>query len=173
MIVFGEAHLRRILGKYVAYYNRSRIHRALNKDAPFSRAVEHLGVITSRPVLGGFHHQYCRIGFSVHTAPSSGPSACDFRRPDIRSAPAALLVHQASHVGQDARPIHWPPPPFGCGNTVAGEARRDYAGDTQIPVLSMLSIFWPYGRNRWRVSQSQDLLKRASQWPSSWTTMIW
>jgi transposase InsO family protein len=61
MIIFGEAHLRGILGKYVTYYNRSRIHRALNKDAPFSRAVEHLGVITSRPVLGGLHHQYCRI----------------------------------------------------------------------------------------------------------------
>ncbi len=34
MIVFGEAHLRRILGKYAAYYNESRIHRSLNKDAP-------------------------------------------------------------------------------------------------------------------------------------------
>jgi hypothetical protein len=31
MIVFGEAHLRRILGKYAAYYNESRIHRSLNK----------------------------------------------------------------------------------------------------------------------------------------------
>ena len=61
MIVFGEAHLRRILGKYVAYYNESRIHRSLNKDAPFPRAIEHLGVITSRPVLGGLHHRYCRI----------------------------------------------------------------------------------------------------------------
>src|SRR5262249_13387503 len=26
MIVFGEAHLRRILGRYAAYYNESRIH---------------------------------------------------------------------------------------------------------------------------------------------------
>ena len=34
MIVFGEAHLRRILGAYAAYYNESRIHRSLNKDAP-------------------------------------------------------------------------------------------------------------------------------------------
>ena len=67
MIVFGEAHLRRILGKYAAYYNGSRIHRSLNKDALFSRAIERLGVITSRPVLGGLHHQYCRIRFSVHT----------------------------------------------------------------------------------------------------------
>jgi transposase InsO family protein len=61
MIVFGEAHLRRILRKYAAYYNESRIHRSLNKDAPFSLAIEHPGVIRSRPVLGGLHHQYCRI----------------------------------------------------------------------------------------------------------------
>ena len=61
MIVFGEAHLRQILGKYAAYYNESRIHRSLDKDAPFHRAIERLGVITSQPVLGGLHHQYCRI----------------------------------------------------------------------------------------------------------------
>jgi transposase InsO family protein len=61
MIVFGQAHLRRILGKYAAYYNGSRIHRSLNKDAPFHRAIERVGAITSRPVLGGLHHQYCRI----------------------------------------------------------------------------------------------------------------
>jgi hypothetical protein len=39
VIVFGEAHLRRILGKYAAYYE-SRIHRSLNKDDPFYRAIE-------------------------------------------------------------------------------------------------------------------------------------
>src|SRR6266853_661507 len=61
MVVLGEAHLRRILNKYTAYYNESRIHRSLSKDAPFPRAIERLGVITSRPVLGGLHHQYCRI----------------------------------------------------------------------------------------------------------------
>jgi transposase InsO family protein len=61
MIVFGEAHLRRILGAYAAYYNESRTHRSLNKDAPFQRAVQRLGAITSQPVLGGLHHRYCRI----------------------------------------------------------------------------------------------------------------
>ena len=61
MIVFGEAHLRRILGRYAAYYNETRIHRSLDKDAPFHRAIERFGVITAQPVLGGLHHQYCRI----------------------------------------------------------------------------------------------------------------
>src|SRR5215207_1591338 len=61
MIVFGERHLRRILGAYAAYYNQSRTHRSLNKDAPFHRAIERLGAITSHPILGGLHHRYCRI----------------------------------------------------------------------------------------------------------------
>jgi transposase InsO family protein len=61
LIVFGEPHLRRILREYAAYYNGSRTHRALNQDAPVHRSVQSIGAITSRPVLGGVHHQYCRI----------------------------------------------------------------------------------------------------------------
>jgi transposase InsO family protein len=61
MIVFGEAHLRRILRGYAGYYNVSRTHRSLNKDASLHRAIERLGAVVSRPVLGGLHHQYCRI----------------------------------------------------------------------------------------------------------------
>src|SRR5580704_14677514 len=30
--------------------------RCSPSDAPFSRGIEHLGVITSRPILGGLHH---------------------------------------------------------------------------------------------------------------------
>ena len=61
MIVFCEAHLRRILGAYAAYYNEARTHRFLNKDAPFHRAIERFGAITAHPILGGLHHQYCTI----------------------------------------------------------------------------------------------------------------
>jgi transposase InsO family protein len=63
LIVFGEAHLRRILHRYAAYYyyNGLRTHRALSPDTPIHRAVQSIGAITSRPVLGGLHHQYCRI----------------------------------------------------------------------------------------------------------------
>jgi transposase InsO family protein len=61
MIVFGEAHLCRILGAYAAYYNELRTHLSLNKDTPLHRAIQRIGAITSQPVLGGLHHQYCRI----------------------------------------------------------------------------------------------------------------
>ena len=62
ILIFGtHTHLRRVLQSYARYYNELRTHRSLSKDAPIHRAVESLGAITSRPVLGGLHHQYCRI----------------------------------------------------------------------------------------------------------------
>jgi hypothetical protein len=45
----------------VSMSNELRIHRSLDKDAPSHREIERLGVITSQAVLGGLHHQYCRI----------------------------------------------------------------------------------------------------------------
>jgi hypothetical protein len=61
LVALGEGHLRRILQSYARYYNESRTHRSLSKDAPVHRAIENLGAIISRPVLGGLHHRYCRI----------------------------------------------------------------------------------------------------------------
>src|SRR3979411_2701243 len=61
IIVLGEAHLRRILKSYARYYNETRTHLALGKDAPLSRTVKRAGRILCRPVLGGLHHEYVRI----------------------------------------------------------------------------------------------------------------
>jgi transposase InsO family protein len=61
VVIFGEAHLRRILSAYAAYYNRARPHLALQKDAPLGRAVQRVGSIVAIPVLAGVHHQYVRI----------------------------------------------------------------------------------------------------------------
>jgi len=61
LIVFGEAHLSRVLREYAAYYNRSRTHRALDQDPPNHRTVQSIGAVASRPILGGLHHHYCRI----------------------------------------------------------------------------------------------------------------
>jgi hypothetical protein len=61
VIIFGEAHLRRILRSYARYYNDVRTHRSLNKEAPVSRPVQRIGSIMPHPILGGLHHHYVRI----------------------------------------------------------------------------------------------------------------
>ena len=61
MLIFGEQHLRRVLASYAAYYNQARTHLALQKDAPFHRAVQRSGAIVAIPILAGLHHQYVRI----------------------------------------------------------------------------------------------------------------
>jgi transposase InsO family protein len=61
MLIFGEAHLRRVLSAYAAYYNQARTHLALQKDAPSHRAVQRSGAIVAIPILAGLHHQYVRI----------------------------------------------------------------------------------------------------------------
>jgi len=61
IIVFGEAHLRRILRSYARYHNDVRTHRSLDKDAPVSRPVQRTGSIKSFPILGGLHHLYARV----------------------------------------------------------------------------------------------------------------
>jgi transposase InsO family protein len=61
IVIFGEAHLRQVLKAYAAYYNRVRTHLSLGKDAPFVRPVRRVGTIAARPILGGLHHQYCRM----------------------------------------------------------------------------------------------------------------
>jgi transposase InsO family protein len=61
VVVFGDAHLRRILAAYIAYYNELRTHLSLGKVSPSHRPVQRLGQVTAWPVLGGLHHHYCRI----------------------------------------------------------------------------------------------------------------
>jgi transposase InsO family protein len=61
VLIFGEAHLRRILSAYAAYYNQARTHLALQKDAPSHRAVQRSGAIVAIPIRAGLHHQYVRI----------------------------------------------------------------------------------------------------------------
>ncbi|NLV44190.1 MAG: transposase family protein [Candidatus Hydrogenedentes bacterium] len=62
VIVFGENHLRRIIGDYVAYYNGSRTHLSLDMDSPDMRPVQmpDQGKVISLPQVGGLHHRYER-----------------------------------------------------------------------------------------------------------------
>ena len=60
-IVFGAAHLRRLLTAYATYYDRTRTHLSLGKDAPEHRIPQPFGEIVALPILGGLHHHYVRV----------------------------------------------------------------------------------------------------------------
>ena len=61
MIIFNEKHLHDILNEYIfEYYNISRTHMSLEKDAPVHRPAQKDGKIVSKPILGGLHHIYSR-----------------------------------------------------------------------------------------------------------------
>lgn len=61
IVVFGERHLHHVLSSYMSYYNNTRTHLSLGKDAPIRRLVQTVGCIQVQPLLGGLHHQYVRI----------------------------------------------------------------------------------------------------------------
>src|SRR5450756_1568696 len=61
MLIFGEAHLRQTLSLYASYYNESRTHLSLHKDAPLGMSLQRYGTITTTPVLSGLHHRYARM----------------------------------------------------------------------------------------------------------------
>ena len=61
VVPFGERHLRHVLLSYKDYYNATRTHLSLNKDAPISRTIQARGRILCKPILGALHHQYARI----------------------------------------------------------------------------------------------------------------
>ncbi|MEP7362056.1 MAG: integrase core domain-containing protein [Acidobacteriota bacterium] len=69
LIPLGEAHLRRILRDWSIHYNRGRPHSALGPGIPESPQAQVPAsghrhrlpsgyCVTSRPVLGGLHHEY-------------------------------------------------------------------------------------------------------------------
>jgi hypothetical protein len=73
VIVFGESDLRRILSLNASHYKEARTHPSLTKDAPISRSIKRFGRVTAEPMVGGLHHRYARILFSVRT----GETQCD------------------------------------------------------------------------------------------------
>ena len=65
VLPLGEAHLRRILGAYVAYFNHARPHQGLGQHVPVpgaspGEARHDANDIVAIPVLGGLHHTYQR-----------------------------------------------------------------------------------------------------------------
>ena len=62
VVVIGERHLLRILSRYLDYYNATRTHLSLAKDAPEPRRVQRpsQGRVVAIPRVGGLHHEYQR-----------------------------------------------------------------------------------------------------------------
>jgi transposase InsO family protein len=63
LVVVNEAHLRKVLGEYAAYYNADCPHRGLQLEPPLGSHPETpaaRGPVHARPVLGGLHHVYQR-----------------------------------------------------------------------------------------------------------------
>jgi hypothetical protein len=61
-VVISERHLMRILSEYVDYYNGTRTHLSLAKDAPEARSVQppSQGRVVEVSRVGGVHHEYLR-----------------------------------------------------------------------------------------------------------------
>jgi putative transposase len=70
LIPLNERHLKRIIPKFITYYNRGRPHSALGPGFPESiqASVPCSGHrhrlppgyrVANTPVLGGLHHEYC------------------------------------------------------------------------------------------------------------------
>ncbi len=62
MIIFNEAHARRILKKYFEYYHDDRTHLVLEKETPGLRSTElpEMGAVQRRQTVGGLHSRYFR-----------------------------------------------------------------------------------------------------------------
>jgi putative transposase len=62
LIVLNKTVLRHILKSYFEYYERTRTHLSLQKDAPIPRRVQppELGKVVELPEVGGLHHRYER-----------------------------------------------------------------------------------------------------------------
>jgi len=61
VIPVNEAHLKRLLAEYVAYYHEDRTHLGLKKQTPRNRLPSReRGRVVALPRCGGLHHRYDR-----------------------------------------------------------------------------------------------------------------
>jgi transposase InsO family protein len=61
LLIFNQAHLRRVMRDYIAYYNTARPHQGIDQNIPIPRLLSDArGPVRCRKVLGGILHDYYR-----------------------------------------------------------------------------------------------------------------
>ena len=61
LLIINQAHLRRVMREYVAFFNTARPHQGLEQQIPVSTIThENTGPVRCRAVLGGIIHDYYR-----------------------------------------------------------------------------------------------------------------
>jgi len=61
LLIINQAHLRRVMREYIAFFNTARPHQGLDQQIPVPMiGHEHTGPVRSRAVLGGIIHDYYR-----------------------------------------------------------------------------------------------------------------
>ena len=74
MLIYGERHLRSVLGQYAGHYNRHRPHQSRQQRPPDQddQASPPLGLpVQQRRVLGGVISEYYRAELADFTSPGS------------------------------------------------------------------------------------------------------
>jgi hypothetical protein len=99
IVVFGEAHLLRIVRSYARYYNDQNAS-IINKDAPSARPVERTGSITSFPSWADSITATPGFRFSVHTGPAFARLSRSFERSLLLPR---MLPRHASKYGAGSR----------------------------------------------------------------------
>jgi hypothetical protein len=70
VLIINEAHLRRVLQEFLAYYNNRRPHQGLNQQSPILRPETTAeGSVQKRPILGGIINDYYRLPKTTSVQP--------------------------------------------------------------------------------------------------------
>ena len=61
LLIINQAHLRRVMCEYVAFFNTARPHQGIEQQIPVPQTRHHIdGLVRCRNVLGGILHDYYR-----------------------------------------------------------------------------------------------------------------
>ena len=107
--VFGEWHLRHVLLSYMNYYNETRTHLSLDKDAPLSRTVQRQGVFFAFQSWAAASPIYSDLICDRHTylAPETRPGGTAIPWGKRTPFPGTFMKG-GRFPTQDGRQVRWP-----------------------------------------------------------------